>query len=221
MFDRLRRPFPSDPRLEATTETRQGWDRHITVDRAIGTGRTVVTGVAATATMAARAITSLVGATTDDPSPTAARAAAHERQPERSPHLWSGPAAMVVGPSSPSMRAGQRWYQRLLRTDRVVGFPEGWLMVTPQTLMWSPTARRRQRGPDVRTAATGTRRADGAVSVVELGRSDLADVELVAIGRHNAGLTITTRAGAELWLLVDDRKKLDEMLQQLRYGDAP
>ena len=147
MFDRLRRPFPSDPRLEATTETRQGWDRHITVDRAIGTGRTVVTGVAATATMAARAITSLVGATTDDPSPTAARAAAHERQPERSPHLWSGPAAMVVGPSSPSMRAGQRWYQRLLRTDRVVGFPEGWLMVTPQTLMWSPTARRRQRGP--------------------------------------------------------------------------
>ncbi|NOX30585.1 MAG: hypothetical protein GXP35_11150 [Actinobacteria bacterium] len=206
MLDRFQRSFPHDHRLAATEATRQAWHKLISIDRAIGTFRTTASASVSIARTAASTITNTIRSKPSADStrriPSADDPMIHDRESVRSKHEWAGTAAMVIGPTSANLRAGQPWHRRVLRSDRVVGFPDGWLRITPNDFLWSPIPSR---------AATA--------EVVQLDSRSLADVELVALGRRRAGLTITTRSGTELWLLIADRRKVDEMLQRLRYRD--
>jgi len=206
LLDRFQRSFPDDHRLAATEATRQAWHKLISVDRAIGTFRTTTSAGVSIARTAASVITKAVRSdSSGDPTrrtPGADDSTIHDRESVRSKHEWAGPAAMVIGPTSADLRAGQPWHRRVLRSDRVIGFPDGWLRITPNDFLWSPVPTR-----------------SATAEVVQLDTHSLADVELVALGRRRAGLTVTTRSGTELWLLIDDRRKVDEMLQRLRYGN--
>jgi len=206
LLDRFQRSFPDDHRLAATEATRQAWHKLTSVDRAIGTFRTTASASVSIARTAASVITKAVRSDSSADSTRrttgADNSVTHDRESVRSKHEWAGPAAMVIGPTSADLRAGQPWHRRVLRSDRVIGFPDGWLRITPNDFLWSPVPPR-----------------GATAEVVQLDTHSLADVELVALGRRRAGLTVTTRSGTELWLLIDDRRKVDEMLQRLRYGN--
>ncbi|MCP3936354.1 MAG: hypothetical protein GY708_13390 [Actinomycetia bacterium] len=191
MFNRFKREFPADPRLAATNETAQAWDRIIGVDRAIAVFR-------GSARAAAKIATRLAALETRQPV---------ERDRQVSSHEWSGSAELVVGHTSPGLRAGQPFHRRVLRSDYVTGFPAGWLRVSPVELLWQPTPRR-----DGSPSST-------SIDVARMPASDIVDIELVSLGRHGAGMTVTGASDDQLWLYLPDRRKVDDMALRLRYGD--
>ena len=195
LFDRLRRTFPDDPRLDATSETAQTWERLVRVDKAIGTVRTTVT---TTAGAAAAIVRAALPSGDDQPS----GPQGPQREPVRAKHEWSGPASLAVGPTTGELAVGESRWRRTLRPDLVVGWPSGWLRLTPTMLEFTPD-----------------RRQGSTVTVVHLDAAQIVDLELVPLGRRNDGVTVVSDEGDELWVLVEDRRKLDEMAVRLRYGD--
>jgi len=75
----------------------------------------------------------------------------------------------------------------------------GWLRVAPSGIEWI------------------AEKAGGSTHAIVLGFDDIAAIELEPFTRRTAGLTLTTNRTDELWLLVDDRRKLDKVLGALRY----
>lgn len=224
MFERLRRSFPADPRLVATRETTQTWERLVQIDKAIGTVRTTVSTTASAATALARVAIRLAApdsaehGSADQGSGSSGSAPskdqrADERASIRATNEWAGPASLAVGPTSGELAVGQPRWRRALRPDLVVGWPEGWLRVTPVSLQFTPIRQRRGRGRAGRDGHIVT------TEMIELTHDDLVDLELVPLGRRTAGVTAVSSAGDELWILVDDRRKLDEMASRLRYRD--
>lgn len=201
VLERFRKPFPADERLNATGETAQAWDRIIRIDRAAAVFRTQAR---LARRLAKRLANEVAGTSSDDRSDDLA-----ERQSQVTDFEWSGPAGMVVAKTSPSLRVGQPLHRRLLKTEFVTGFPDGWLRMSPVEVTWQPT-------PDGPGSSSGSSRS---IDVARMPASDIVDIELVDLGRHGAGLTITGANDDQLWLYVPDRKKLDAMAKTVRYGD--
>lgn len=192
VLDRFRKPFPADQRLNATNETAQAWDRIIRADRAIAVFRVQ-------ARLARKAVARIAGRDGPPERP--------ERHSQVTDFEWAGQAKMVVAKTSPGLRAGQPLHRKLLKTEFVTGFPDGWLRMSTVEVLWQPTP----EGPG---------RSSTSIDVARMPATDIVDIELVDLGRHGAGMTITGTHDDQLWLLVPDRKKLDVMAASLRYGDA-
>jgi hypothetical protein len=113
---------------------------------------------------------------------------------------WSGHASLAIGPTTAGFRSALPVLQRKRPTELTAGLVGGWLQLSPTGLVWYAV------------------RKSGPTPAAVIATADITAVELVKLRKRKAGLTVTTTGAEELWLLVEDRRKLDNVLGAVRYG---
>ena len=129
----------------------------------------------------------------------AAKIEARARTGIRDATRWEGHGSLAVAPSSAPFRRSAPLIRRTASNRLTGGFVPGWLRIAPSGIDWI------------------AEKASGSTHAVVLSFDDIAAIELEPFKRRTAGLTVITRETDELWLLVDDRRKLDKVLSALRY----
>ena len=189
---RHQRLWPSDERLRADTATWDRWQSVLRAERLRQPARSLGRLAVGTGRLAVRKLRS---------SPRKVREGNHaDRRTIRGSYDWSGHGALAIGPTSKRFRKGLAIHRRKLSSDLVVGLEPGWLRIDPSELWWHSTSTK------------------GEVATFVVPSRHIATIEITDLGRRRAGVTVTTTDAAELWLLIHDRRKVDAVLGNLRYG---